>query len=51
MLYSEVVQCTRTTMNMGKNMKFDYKKCHRNAILIVCVSFVQKNTMVNAVDV
>ena len=31
-------------------MKIDYKKCHANSILIVCVRFVTKNTMVNAVD-
>ena len=31
-------------------MKIDYKKCHANSILIVCMRFVPKNTMVNAVD-
>ena len=34
-----------------KNMNIDYKKCHANSILIVCMHFVRKNTMVNAVDV
>ena len=33
-----------------KNMNIDYKKCHANSILIVCMRFVPKNTMVNAVD-
>ena len=27
-------------------MKIDYKKCHANAILIVCMCFVTKNIMV-----
>ena len=31
-------------------MKIDYKKCDANPILIVCMRFVPKNTMVNAVD-
>ena len=31
-------------------MKIDYKKSHANSILIVCMRFVPKNTMVNAVD-
>ena len=31
-------------------MKIDYKKCRANSILIVCMRFVPKNTMVNAVD-
>ena len=33
-----------------KNMNIDYKKCHANSILIVCMRVVPKNTMVNAVD-
>jgi hypothetical protein len=33
-----------------KNMNIDYKKCHANYILIVCMRFVPKNTIVNAVD-
>ena len=28
-----------------KNMKIDYKKCHANSILIVCMRFVPKNTV------
>ena len=31
-------------------MNIDYKKCHANYILIVCMRFVPKNTIVNAVD-
>ena len=31
-------------------MNMDYKKCHANSILIVCMRVVPKNTMVNAVD-
>ena len=31
-------------------MNIDYKKSHANSILIVCMHFVRKNTMVNAVD-
>ena len=31
-------------------MKIDYKKCDANSILIVCMRFVPKNTMVNAVE-
>ena len=32
-------------------MKIDYIKCQANAILIVCMRFVPKNAIVNAVDV
>jgi hypothetical protein len=31
-------------------MNIDYKTCHANSILIVCMRVVPKNTMVNAVD-
>ena len=52
----------RPTINMEKYIRFpynllgintmniDYKKCDANPILIVCMRFVPKNTMVNAVD-
>jgi hypothetical protein len=55
---SYIHMMVRPTINMEnffpylgiKNMQIDYKKCDANAILIVCMRFVPKNTMVNAVD-